>query len=106
REPVPDKTRSGKSPRFWLGEGYDGTVTTITNGGGDVADNGCGSGSSHQPRKHIGDGRLHVSGTSPGRRVGRAHRPVFFWGGSLRDGDRAATVHRQYIRDYLRCHSE
>ena len=58
-------------------------------GGGDAHLSGSGS-------DVTGDGggndRLHVAGAGAGRGTGRAHRPVFFRGGVVRDGRGAAGV--------------
>ena len=57
------------------------------------------------PGSARGHGGVHVSGTGPRRRFGRAHRPVFLRRRALRDGYRAPALHRQHVGDHFRCHS-
>ena len=54
--------------------------------------------SADQPWHGAGHGPVHVPRAGSGKRIGRAHRPVFVRARDLRDGDRRAAVQRRKLR--------
>src|ERR1022692_3477142 len=57
------------------------------------------------PGTNAGDDGLHVSRAGSWERTGCAERPLLFWCGSLRNGDRYTAVPRRDFRRDLPCHS-
>ena len=53
------------------------------------------NGTAHAAGYRDGHDRLHVARAGALRGDGCAHRPVFFWSGALRDGDRGPAVPRR-----------
>ena len=58
------------------------------------------------PGSALGTGRLYVTRAGARQGTGCSHRSLFFWGGSLRDGNGRLALSGRYAGNYFRSHHE